>query len=77
VIDPRKCPHQGETAPVDVRSPATGAVATVALICCACLEQLPVWWRCEDCETYETQTFADPTPAVHLGRACQRHAEHA
>lgn len=74
------CPHD-DTAPVDVRSPATGATVTVARICTHCLDQLPAWWGCPDCTTAssEERRLCDPYPTVHhhLTRPCPRHMEDA
>ena len=57
-------------------SPNWGAGAPVAHICNDCLDQLPAWWGCPDCETVEgPRKLSDAVPTIHLAKPCRRHQE--
>lgn len=68
------CTHE-KYEPVEVRVTYSDESEVVAHICGDCRAQLPVWWGCDDCTTYEIQRLCDAVPTVRLGKPCRRHQE--
>lgn len=69
------CTHEFYEA-VEVRNHLTGEAEIVSHICRDCMEELPAWWGCADCETAEgNRKVSESVPKLYLTRPCRRHQE--
>lgn len=65
------CPHE-TTEPVEAMATLDAVPEVVARLCVDCLERLPASWGCEDCDWFETRTYATPWQLM-LGKPCSKH----